>query len=57
MSAKFHIMERFYRQDTESTITVDKCAYIKMKVVCSTENTVSKMVSYIMEEGICIGCK
>ena len=32
-------MEGFYRQDRESTITVDKSAYVKMKVVCSTENT------------------
>ena len=50
-------MEGFYRQDRESTITVDKSAYVKMKVVCSTENTMSKMASYTMEEGICIGCK
>lgn len=48
---------RISQQDTESTITVDKSDYTEIKIVCSTENTINKMRSYITGEDICIRYK
>lgn len=45
---------RISQQDTESTITVDKSDYAEIKIVCSTENTINKMRSYVMGADICI---
>lgn len=55
--SKYHITEEFHRQDTENAIIIDKSDYIKIQVVCLTENTINKIISYVMEGGIGIGCK
>lgn len=36
-------MERFLKQDTESTITVDKSDCIEVKVIFSIENAINKI--------------
>lgn len=43
MSSKSHIMKGFLKQDTESTITVDRSNSIEVKVVFSIENAINKI--------------
>lgn len=51
MSSKSHIMKGFLKQDTESTITVDRSNSIEVKVVFSIEKQ-DKTMNYITGEDI-----